>query len=159
MGEVALQDLTTLLQGVAALALGGIVGYERERAGKNAGLRTHMLVAFASFLFVKIGEFLTVAAAADMPGLVQGDPVRVVQAIVTGVAFIGAGVVFRDPDHLGAHGLTTAASLFAVSPIGIAVAAERYVLALGAAVMIVIVLRVIRILEGRLGIHHPGEKQ
>src|SRR5437773_2329961 len=107
-----LAELGILGQGVVALVLGGIIGWEREKAGKWAGLRTHMLVCFAAMLFLRIGELLI----QDTQGYLshetlRGDPVRIIEAIVTGISFIGAGTVFRDRNRNMASGLTTAASL------------------------------------------------
>ena len=149
MVDVALQDLAILAQGVLALALGGAVGWEREAAGKGAGLRTMMLVVFAAFLFVKVSVVLAVATAgADVSSRV--DPVRAVQAVATGLAFLGAGVVFRDRSEDRVHGLTTAASLLATAPVGIAVALERYVLAVGATALLLVVLRLLLRFEQRV---------
>lgn len=128
-------DLRILTDAVLALVLGGVVGWEREQKQKGAGFRTMMLVAFASFLFVEV------SLAADTAGG-GGDPVRAIQAIATGLGFLGGGLVFRDRDHERTRGLTTAASLLVVSPIGIAVALDHYVLAVGATVLLVLVLSV-----------------
>lgn len=134
MPDVVASDLRLLADGVLALALGGAVGWERERKGKGAGFRTMMLVAFASFLFVEV----SLAVEATEGG--RGDAVRAIQAIATGLGFLGGGLVFRDRHEHRTHGLTTAASLLVVSPVGIAVALDRYVLAVGAAALLVLVL-------------------
>lgn len=141
-------DLYVLLQALIALALGGLIGWERETAGKWAGLRTHMLVCLATLLFVKIGQFLIAESVATGNGpTLRTDPVRIIEAIVTGVAFLGGGIIFRDPDRNVARGLTTSASLLVVAPIGIAVAIERYVLAVGATLLVLFVLRVMQRVE------------
>jgi len=134
--DVVLTDLRTLADAVLALALGGAVGWERERKKKGAGFRTMMLVSFASFLFVEVSLAVD---AADGSG---GDPVRAIQAIAAGLGFLGGGLIFRDRSEDRTHGLTTAASLLVVSPIGIAVALDHYVLAVGSAVLLVLVLSV-----------------
>lgn len=136
-------DLRILLDGLLALVLGGVVGWERERKGKGAGFRTMMLVAFSSFLFVEV------SLAVDAAEGGQGDAVRAIQAIATGLGFLGGGLVFRDREGHRTHGLMTAASLLVVSPIGIAVALDHYVLATGAAVLLVLVLGAAERLEGR----------
>ncbi|MDT0630313.1 MgtC/SapB family protein [Rubrivirga sp. S365] len=146
MLDAALADLRTLADAVLALALGGVVGWERERKGKGAGLRTMMLVALSSFLFVEV----SVAAGAAAGGGVRVDPVRAVQAIAAGLGFLGAGIVFRDRERDRTRGLTTAASLLVVAPIGIAVALDRYVLAVGATVLTVLVLGAAERLERRV---------
>ncbi|MEW6157869.1 MAG: MgtC/SapB family protein [Verrucomicrobiota bacterium] len=142
-------ELRALGQALIAMVLGGIIGWERETAGKWAGFRTHMLVCLAAMFFVKVAQFLVYetqsSSIGDRP--LQADPVRIIEAIVTGIAFIGAGTVFRDPHRHVAHGLTTAATLLAVAPIGVSIAIERYVLAVGMTVIIFFVLRVLNRLE------------
>lgn len=145
-------DLAILGQAVLALLCGGAIGLERELAGKVAGLRTMMLVCFAATLFVRVSQLIVVETApllAGMDDALRTDPVRIVQAIVVGISFVGAGAIFRGPEDRVAHGLTTAATLLAVAPIGIAIAEEHYVLALGATALVVIVLRVFEWVERR----------
>lgn len=145
-------ELQVLAQSVVALILGGIVGWEREKAGKWAGFRTHMLVCLAAMLFVRVGMFLIAESNQELSSeALRMDPVRLIEAIVTGVAFIGAGTVFRDPKRHFAEGLTTAASLLAVAPVGIAVAIDRYVLAVGITFLVFFVLRVLGRLEAVSG--------
>jgi putative Mg2+ transporter-C (MgtC) family protein len=117
-------------------------------AGKWAGLRTHMLVCLSALMFVKVGEALVAnVARSDLGNTLQTDPVRMIEAIMSGIAFLGAGVIFRDPERNVARGLTTAASLLTVAPIGIAVAVERYVLAVGTTLLVLFVLRVVHWFE------------
>src|SRR5207244_2259166 len=146
-------ELGVLAQGLVALTLGAIIGWERETAGKWAGLRTHMLVCFAAMFFVRVGEFLIFDAQSFLNReTLRGDPIRIIEAIVTGISFIGAGTVFRDRHRNMARGLTTAASLLTVAPIGIAVAIHRYVLAMGATVILFFVLRIVAKLEAKSGV-------
>lgn len=149
-------ELQVLGQAVIALCLGGIVGWERETAGKWAGLRTHMLICLAAMMFVRVGEFL-IGEAQEMfrHEVLRTDPIRIVEAIVTGIAFIGAGTIFRDADRNVARGLTTAASMLVVAPIGVAVAAERYVLAAGTTALVFIVLRGLNWFEIRARLKSP----
>ena len=148
------QELLALAEALLALALGGLVGFEREAAGKWAGLRTHMLVCLSAFLFVKTGQLVTVAtallwAASGVPAdAIRSDPVRIIQAVAVGISFVGAGAVFRDRDRV--RGLTSAASLLVVAPIGLSVALGRYVLAAGAAVLVVVVLRLLDWVERKV---------
>jgi putative Mg2+ transporter-C (MgtC) family protein len=148
-------DLLTLAECALALVCGGLIGLERELAGKWAGLRTNMLVCFAAALFVKTSQLMVITTAPmwQDSGLsdsaLGADPVRIVQAIVVGISFVGAGAVFRDPDKNVARGMTTAATLLVVAPIGIAVAEGHYVLALGATLLVVFVLRVLDWVEQR----------
>jgi putative Mg2+ transporter-C (MgtC) family protein len=142
LGEVAL-----------AMLLGAAIGLDRELAGKAAGLRTHMIVAGAAALLVGLG-FSLIEGALVSRAVVAADPIRIIQAIVIGVSFLGAGTIFRD-DRLEMQGLTTAASLLMSSGIGIAVALRQFTLAIGTVVLMAIVLRVVRHLEKRL---HRGER-
>ena len=131
-----------------AVALGGIVGWERERAGKGAGMRTHMLVCLAASVFMSVGDFLMIHANAQQDHVtLRTDPIPLISAIVTGVSFLGAGTIFRDPDVHRAQGLTTAASLLVVATIGICVALDRYILAGGITVLALLVLRVVLAFE------------
>lgn len=144
-------EFYVLFQAAVALVLGGLIGWEREVAGKWAGLRTHMLVCLASMMFVRVGQFLI----ADSNDLLHGetlrmDPLRLIEAIVTGIAFLGAGTVFRDPEAAKMRGLTTAASLLVIAPIGIAIAIDRYVLAVGITALALFVLRVVSKLESKV---------
>ncbi len=146
------RDLQILGQALVALLLGGIIGWERESQGRWAGFRTHMLVCFASMMLVAIGRLLIIDSQALLENeTLRVDPVRIIEAIVAGVSFLGAGTIFRDRENNMMHGLTTAASLLAVVPIGVAVAIHRYVLALGVTVLILFVLRGMQQVEKRWG--------
>lgn len=84
------------------------------------------------------------------PEMLRMDPVRLIEAIVTGIAFLGAGTVFRDPEASKMRGLTTAASLLMIAPIGIAIAIDRYVLAVGITFIALFVLRIVSKLERKV---------
>ncbi len=146
MPDVLASDLRTLVDALLALALGGLVGWERERKGKGAGFRTMMLVSFSAFLFVEV----SIVAGAQGASGVQTDPVRAIQAIATGLGFLGAGIVFRDREKDRTRGLTTAASLLVVAPIGIAVALGHYALATGSTVLLVFVLSTAERIDRRI---------
>ena len=103
-----------------------------------------MLVAFASFLFVRVS-----LVAGEAPG-VQSDPVRAIQSVATALGFVGAGIVFRDRHANRTRGLTTAAAVLAVAPVGVAVALGRPVLAIGATLILVVVLGPVDRLEKRI---------
>ncbi len=122
-----------VLKLTVAVVIGGLVGIEREAYHKPAGVRTHMLVCLGAALFI----IVSVSAFPD------GDPVRVVAGIVTGIGFLGAGTIFKSKDTI--RGLTTAASLWAVAGIGLAVGAGLYILTIIAAVLVLIVLQLDRI--------------
>lgn len=140
-------ELQTLAQIAVAIVLGGAVGWERETAGKWAGLRTHSLVAAAAVLFVQVGSILATSTAIAGEHL-RADPIRILEALVTGIAFLGAGTIFRDTEDK-MRGLTTAASLLATGAIGTAVAVDRYVIAVGSTILALFVLRALKHLEIR----------
>lgn len=143
------EQLHVLVQALLAMLMGGAIGWEREAAGKLAGLRTHMLVAVSSLLFVTLGSILLREAGQSYDDeIVQGDPVRTIEAIATGVAFIGAGTIFRDRGNK-MRGLTTAASLLVTASVGIAIALGAYVVAVGVTVICLIILRAVAWLEAR----------
>jgi putative Mg2+ transporter-C (MgtC) family protein len=120
------------------MALGAVIGVERELSDKPAGLRTHMLVSGAAALLVAIGETL-VTADVWPADVLQADPVRIIEAVITGVAFLGAGTIIRQGEgHV--EGLTTAASLLFVAGVGICVALHQLVLAAGVTVLALLVL-------------------
>ena len=139
-------DISILFRLVVAIVLGGAVGWERESAGKPAGVRTHMLVAAAAALFVALGDAVLERFASQpvQGAVIQSDPVRIIEAIVTGVSFLGAGTIFVSHGRERVEGLTTAATIWVTAALGIAVGLERYVLALGCTVIVFVVLRVVR---------------
>lgn len=128
-------EITTELQMlgkiVLAALLGGVVGIEREFAERPAGLRTHMLVGATAALFVLLADRMLSSFAPD--DLITADPVRVVEAIVVGISFLGAGTIlkYREQGQRVVEGLTTSASILSVAAIGIAVALNTFVLAAG----------------------------
>lgn len=134
-----------------AMLLGALIGIEREAAHKPAGIRTHMLVAGAAALLVGLGHALieTFVPVADHSALrLQTDPIRIVEAIVTGVSFLGAGTIFRrSRNEPVVEGLTTAACLLVCAAIGISVAVQRFVLAASVTGLTLLVLRGVKLLE------------
>jgi putative Mg2+ transporter-C (MgtC) family protein len=137
-------QLGVLIHVLLAMFLGGLIGLEREMADKPAGLRTHMLVAGASALLIGITDNI-VEGMGVSGDLVRSDPVRIVQAIVTGITFLGAGTIIRHKQEV--EGLTTAASLLFVVTISICVVLSQYVLAIGATLLTLLILRGIKWVE------------
>jgi putative Mg2+ transporter-C (MgtC) family protein len=136
-------ELSLLIRLVAAALLTGLIGWERETAGKAAGLRTHVLVGVAACLFVTLG----IAAAGDFnEGNVRIEPFALIQAVAVGVGFLGSGVVRLGQDHRP-HGLTTAASIWAAAGIGLGSGFGKFILAGGATLILLIVLRSVERLE------------
>ena len=105
-------ELTRILTRLTlAIVLGGLIGFEREAAGKAAGLRTHMLVALGSALFVLVPL---------MAGMEVADMSRVLQGVASGIGFLGAGAIIKLNSEEDIQGLTTAASIWTVAAIGVA---------------------------------------
>jgi putative Mg2+ transporter-C (MgtC) family protein len=130
---------------VIAAILGGIVGMEREMADRPAGLRTHAILAAAACLLVSLPDALLEYYATEaVPNILRADPIRIVEAVVTGTAFLGAGTIFRDRDRGAVEGLTTAASLLLVGAIGIAVALNQLVTAVLVTLLTLLLLRAAR---------------
>jgi len=134
-----IDQLALLGQIVLAMVLGGIIGFEREHADKPAGLRTHMFVAGAATLLVGLSD--TVVTSSELPtSMMRSDPIRIIEAIITGISFLGAGTILRRKEQGDVEGLTTAASLLVVAGIGIAVGLAQFVLAIGMTILSVVVL-------------------
>jgi putative Mg2+ transporter-C (MgtC) family protein len=132
-------DLELLGRLLLAAVLGGAVGAERELADQPAGLRTHMLLTIGACLF-------TLISAYGFGG--PADPSRLAAQIVTGIGFLGGGAIVRH--GLTVRGVTTAASIWATTSIGVAVGAGRYLLAAGGTVLVVGTLFGLRALRDRL---------
>jgi putative Mg2+ transporter-C (MgtC) family protein len=129
-------EVEIILRLLLAAALGAGIGYQRERANKPAGLRTHVLISLGSALFTVVSIF----------GFGGGvDASRVAAGVVTGIGFIGAGVIFRGMrgDHV--MGLTTAASIWATASIGLAAGVGMYLIATVVAAITVLVLMIPRV--------------
>ena len=145
-------QLQMLAYVVLAMLLGGLVGLDREAARKPAGLRTHMLVCGAAALLVLLGQVMVRNYDAKLASLLTSDPIRVIEAVITGVSFLGAGTIIRNHrDGNQVEGLTTAASLLLAAAIGISVALSQFVVAVGMTLLILCVLRVFGYLTGRFG--------
>jgi putative Mg2+ transporter-C (MgtC) family protein len=138
-----------LKRAVIAILLSGILGWEREAAGKSAGVRTHMLMGLAAALFVAIGELMIQRFQHDDTRL-RYDPVRVLEAVVTGVSFLGAGTIFLSQGKDRVKGLTTAASILVTSAVGMMVGLRFYFLACGITLLIFVVLHVLAWVKDRI---------
>lgn len=138
-----------LIQIAVAMVLGAALGLERERAQKPAGFRTLVLISGTCALLVGLARVMTADFGALFPpGLARADPVRVIQSIVIGVSFLGAGTIFRRSENAMVEGLTTAATVLLASAIGIAAALNQYIVAIGVTVLALIVLRALGLIEG-----------
>ena len=144
------QLVRVIIRLMAATLLGAVVGIERERAGKPAGLRTHILVSLAAATFAVLT--LELAAGADGNG-VQSDPIRIIEAVTAGVAFLAAGTIIFARGQV--HGLTTGASLWLAGAIGVACGIGYYFIALLATVLATFILVVLRWVEAALPQKRP----
>ena len=125
------QLVRVIIRLIAAVLLGSIIGYERERAGKAAGLRTHILVTLGTCVFV---------VACSGYGMSSDGLSRVIQGIVTGIGFLGAGTILKLNEERDIQGLTTAAGVWMTAAIGVTVGLGELGLALLGAILTVIVL-------------------
>ena len=127
----ARQLIHVLIRLTAATLLGAVIGFQRERAGKPAGLRTHMLVTLGTSVFV---------LACSGVGMSMEGQSRVIQGIVTGIGFIGAGSILKLSDQRDVQGLTTAAGVWMTAAIGVAVGLGSLGVALLSAVFTLAIL-------------------
>ena len=132
-------DYITIARVFLAFVLGGVVGFERERMRRPAGLRTHMLVAAGSACFTLASVY-----GFDNLGTVR-DPARLAAQIITGIGFLGAGAIFRTGDAV--RGLTTASSIWITAAIGIVSGLGMLVLAVFTTVLTFFALHVLKSVE------------
>jgi putative Mg2+ transporter-C (MgtC) family protein len=138
----------SLLRLALAAALGGLIGVEREIREREAGLRTHMLVALGSALFTIVSAYGFHAFLASGQSVVRADPTRIAAQIVTGIGFLGAGAIIRQ--GLSIRGLTTAATLWVVAAIGLAAGAGYYSAAVITTALVLVSLWPLRIAAYKL---------
>jgi putative Mg2+ transporter-C (MgtC) family protein len=139
---ITINQLIILVNVAVAMLLGAFIGLDREAANKPAGLRTHMLVSGVAAFLVALGSALLEIYHERLGSeLVQADPVRIVEAVITGISFLGAGTIIRNRGEGEVEGLTTAASLLFAAAVGIGVALSQWVLSIGATVLVLLTLR------------------
>jgi putative Mg2+ transporter-C (MgtC) family protein len=143
MFEIRPDDIEMLIRLLAALFAGAFIGYERSFHGRPAGLRTHVLVCLASavLMLVTVYEDHWVRT----PGESRLDPTRMAQGIMTGIGFLGAGVIVKE--GLNVRGLTTAASIWITAAIGVLAGVGLYLPMVLAVIMTLAVLSVFRWIE------------
>ena len=135
-----------IIRVVIAALLGGMIGIERERRHMAAGLRTHMLIAMAASLFAMLG--FEIFQGALEAGSQNPDPIRTIEAVTAGIAFLGAGAIFRR--GRGVHGLTTGVGMWLAGAIGVAVALGYYIIAVATAALALIILAMLRAFAHRV---------
>ncbi len=145
MGE---EDLIIVGRVIGALVIGAMIGFERTFHGRPAGFRTHALVCLASALLMIITVFQNEWMTHVSQEAIRTDPTRMAQGIMTGIGFLGAGVIFKE--GLTVRGLTTAASIWITSALGILIGVGFYFLAIIGALATLIILSVFRLIEAKL---------
>ncbi len=138
---VSAEEIELILKLFAALCLGAIIGLDREMHERPAGLRTHALVCMGATLFTILS--LNIAASLN-----DADPSRIASNIVVGIGFLGAGTIFKEKDRI--VGLTTAADLWVLAAVGMAIGIGLYSVAFFSVLLILFVLLLGRFLESRL---------
>lgn len=138
-----------LVRLLLAVAFGAAIGLDRELRNHSAGLRTHMLTALAAALFTLFTFEITSRFEASSNSVASLDPLRVIEAVTAGVAFLAAGAIIRaGPKHV--HGLTTGASMWLAGAVGLSCGAGLYSIALMATIIAVLILSVLKLLERQL---------
>lgn len=133
--------LELCLRILLAMAIGGIIGWERETSNRPAGLRTHMLVAIGAAVVMLMGEM----SLDKYAGITTMDPTRLGAQVISGIGFLGAGTIMRE--GLTVRGLTTAASLWAVACLGLAAGGGFYEAAITGTIAIILTLTIFEYLE------------
>lgn len=131
-------QLFIFLDILIATALAGFIGYERERMHKPAGIRTNMIVAGFACLVVSLARPLVdYVENYNLTEIIRTDPIRILEAIIVGVSFIGAGTILKQTGQNKVHGLTTAATLLFSSGLGVCIALKQYLLGILTTVLII----------------------
>ncbi len=148
MGFIGHDELVITARVFGAVLIGGLIGMERTFHGRPAGFRTHALVCVASALLMVVTVYQGQWMHAVQVGGIQTDPTRMAQGIMTGIGFLGAGVIFKE--GLTVRGLTTAASIWVTAAIGILVGVGFYLAAVLGALATLMILSVFRYIESKL---------
>ncbi len=139
---------TTLFRLVISLIAGGIIGLERSYNGRPAGFRTHSLVCMSSSMLMLLTVYQWTLLADAPLETIRVDPTRMAQGIMTGIGFLGAGVIMKERNSI--RGLTTSASIWVTAAIGILIGMGFYIPALAATILAVGTLSIFRKLERRI---------
>lgn len=136
----ATQITRIIVRLTVAAVLGGLLGYERQRQGKSAGVRTHMMVAIGAALFVLIPQ---------QAGASIADISRVLQGLTAGIGFLGAGAIIMGTRQTEARGLTTAAGIWVTAAIGVAAGLGRESTAVLSTIVALFVLSVVPLIQSK----------
>jgi putative Mg2+ transporter-C (MgtC) family protein len=142
-----LAPMELFLRLTIACVFGAVIGFDRELKNKPAGLRTHTLVSLAAAMFTLITFELYTQLAGDN-SKTSADPIRIIEAVTSGVAFLAAGAIIRSGGNV--HGLTTGANMWLAGAVGVACGAGFYLLATLGAVFSIIIITLLSALERRL---------
>ena len=134
---------------LVAIVLGGILGFQRAHVGKAAGVRTHMLVTLGAAIVVLLPQ---------LTGMSSADLSRIIQGTLTGIGFIGGGVILKMSEQHQIVGITTAASIWLTATVGIATGTGRLGLAVVGAILAFIILTVVGRLEHKMILNHSDEE-
>ena len=154
LGPELLASYDLVLRLMLAAALGGMIGLEREYSGKPAGFRTNMLICLGAALITEVSYNVARAAIGDFGG--NPDPGRIAAQIVSGIGFLGAGSILHARG--GVTGLTTAATLWVVAAIGMAVGARAYVAAVFGTTLVMLALMLLGRVEDHLIARRPTDR-
>ncbi|WP_375690433.1 MgtC/SapB family protein [Pseudooceanicola sp. LIPI14-2-Ac024] len=135
-----------LLRLSLAILLGALIGWERESRNKHAGLRTHVMIALAACLFALITLAMMLSPISDDDSI-RKDPIRLIEAVTAGVAFLAAGTIFTRRGDV--KGLTTGAGMWLAGAVGVACGLGQIGLAVVATVLALVVLRLFKVVEPR----------
>ena len=144
-----------MLRLILAAALGGMIGLEREASGKPAGFRTNLLICLGAALIMELSIGIAALASTSGSGF-SGDPGRIGAQIVSGIGFLGAGTILHFRGNV--IGLTTAATLWVVAAIGMAVGAQAYLEAIGTTALVMLALMLLGRVEDQLIQRKPSER-
>lgn len=151
MTSTEVNTLSSVLKLLLSLFLGCCVGLERKRKGQIAGIRTFALIAMGATLAM----ILSIYVPQEYLGLKNGDPGRIAAQVITGIGFLGAGAIIQGKGSV--RGLTTAAGIWMVATIGMAVGVGLYTVSVVATILIILILTVLEMVEHR--IHVGGESR
>nr|WKN37559.1 MgtC/SapB family protein [Tunicatimonas sp. TK19036] len=140
-------QLWILLDIIIACTLTGLIGYEREADNKPAGFRTQMIIGGASAFLVALSEVAVQYYTKSYGDVVDADPARIMQAIIIGISFVGAGTIIKAREDTTVRYLTTATTILFSAGVGIAVSLKQYILAVGVVLIVLFINRGLRSLK------------
>ena len=131
-------DWNYIVRLLVAMVLGGLVGFERQKRGRSAGLRTNILVCIGSAAIIITFQKLSSEIGYNADSLLRMDPARAAAGVITGIGFLGAGTIIKSQDFI--LGLTTAASIWVVSAVGVTIGLGEYTIAIALTFLVLMTL-------------------